>query len=374
MRIAIFHNYLDNIGGAEKVSLLFARELGADIYTTNIDAEKIHRMGFDTKNIFSIGHVPINAPLRQEATTYHFSRLSLGNRYDMYIIAGDWAIGAALHNRPIVWYVFSPARELWDLYEETRANTVPWYSRSIYDWWVRRHRKNNLSILSHIDGIIATSGTVQARIRSFFHQETPIIYPPIDASLYYNTGDHGYWLSVNRLIGHKRVDIQVEAFRQMPEKQLLIVGSYERSLHFRKYATQIMHSLPANVQVKSWVEDEELRELYAGCRGFITTSHDEDFGLTVLEAMASGKPVIASDEGGYQETVIEGTGIRITPITPEELMRAVRTISQDPVPFCIQSQQHAYHFDIAKVCTRLQDECIRHLIDHQKGRDGSHPE
>ncbi len=363
MRIAIFHNYLDNIGGAEKVSLLFARELGADIYTTNIDTEKIHRMGFDTKNIFSIGHVPTNAPLRQEATAYHFRRLSLNHRYDMHIIAGDWAIGAALHNRPILWYVFSPARELWDLYEETRANTVPFLTRPLYDWWVQRNRAKNLSLLSHMDGIIATSETVQARIKKFFHYEAPIIYPPIDTSLYHNDGDHGYWLSVNRLIGHKRVDVQVEAFRQMPEEQLLIVGSYEQSLHFRKYASRIRHSLPANIQIKSWIDDETLRKLYARCRGFITTSHNEDFGLTVLEAMASGKPVIASDEGGYRETVIDGTGIRIAPVTQQNLICAIRELAGKTHLFKDAAQKRADEFNYPRAVKSLSQECAR-ISDH----------
>src|SRR5574344_1166340 len=116
MKIAIFHNYMDNIGGAEFVDLILARELGADIYTTNIDKEKIQKMGFKTDNIFSIGKIPINAPWRQEAAYWLFRKLDLGKKYDFYIIGGDWAMPGALHNKPNLWYVYSPKREIWDLY------------------------------------------------------------------------------------------------------------------------------------------------------------------------------------------------------------------------------------------------------------------
>ena len=73
VKIAVFHNFLDNIGGAEMVSLTLARELNADIYTTNVDREKIEKMGFTdvTQRIFSVGKVPVNAPWRQQLALWH---------------------------------------------------------------------------------------------------------------------------------------------------------------------------------------------------------------------------------------------------------------------------------------------------------------
>ena len=99
-RIAIFHNYLDNIGGAEIVGLTLARELKADVYTTNIDKEKIKKMGFNDVNIISIGNIPINAPFRQQLAFLRFRLLNLKNKYDFYIIDGDWAMSGAVKNHP----------------------------------------------------------------------------------------------------------------------------------------------------------------------------------------------------------------------------------------------------------------------------------
>ena len=111
MKIAIFHNFLDNIGGAEIVTLTLARELNADVYTTNIDYDKIKKMGFENIVIKSIGKIPINAPFRQQMALWRFRRLKLKN-YDFYIIAGDWAISGAVNNKPNLWYVHSPIREI----------------------------------------------------------------------------------------------------------------------------------------------------------------------------------------------------------------------------------------------------------------------
>ena len=133
MKIAIFHNFMDNIGGAERVGLTLARELKADFYSTNIDREKIKKMGFSNINFISIGKIPINAPFRQQAALRKFRKLNLGNKYDFYIIDGDWAMSGAVINKPNLWYVHSPIREIWDSYRYVRNNLVPFPLRPIFD-------------------------------------------------------------------------------------------------------------------------------------------------------------------------------------------------------------------------------------------------
>ena len=78
----------------------------------------------------------------------------------------------------------------------------------------------------------------------------------------------------------------------------MVSKSYEKSRHFQAYANHIKKIKPSNVKILSWVDQEQLIDLYSSCKGFITTAKDEDFGLTPIEAMASGKPVIAANEGG----------------------------------------------------------------------------
>ena len=334
MKIAIFHNFLDNIGGAEMVSLILARELSADVYTTNIDRDKISKMGFANINVRSIGRVPINAPFKQQLSLMRFRRLNLKNKYDFYIISGDWAMAGAVNNKPNLWYVHSPIREIWDLYEYTRNNTVPWLARPIFDGWAYYNRYLNRKYIKEAERIVCNSCNTKMRLKRFLQRNAEVINPPVDTSKYKYQMSGDFWLSVNRLIGHKRVDLQLEAFRKMPEKKLIIVGSYEKSKHFRQYAQKIVADCPANVKIMSWISQDELLSLYANCRGLVTTAHDEDFGMTAIEAMASGKPVIAPNEGGYRESIIDGvTGRLINDITVDKIVEAVKELDIKPETF-----------------------------------------
>ncbi len=349
MNIAIFHNFMDNIGGAEAVTLTLSRELNADIYTTNVDEDKIRRMGFDPAKVRSIGKVPLNAPFRQQMALWRFRRLKLKKPYDFFIIAGDWAMSAAVIHKPNLWYVHSPIREIWDLYDYTRANIVHPLKRPLFDLWVSYNRKLNISYTDHVERMACNSNNTSARVKKYLNREAAIVHPPVETSRYHCREHSNYWLSVNRLIGHKRVDLQIEAFRGMPEEKLIIVGSYEQSRHFRAYAEQIQKQRPSNVEVKSWVRSEELIELYARCKGFIATAADEDFGMTLVEAMASGKPVIAAKEGGYRETVTAETGVLIESITVDALRSEIQKMSallkNDPDHYRRACVDRAKNFD-----------------------------
>ena len=347
MKIAIFHNFLDNIGGAEMVSLYLARELRADIYTTNIDREKIAKMGFGDVTVKSIGRVPINAPFKQQAALLRFRLLNLGKKYDFYIISGDWAMSGAVNNRPNLWYVHSPIREIWDLYEYTRKNTVPWWARLVFDIWAHINRHLNKKYLKNAERVICNSINTKNRLKNFLGREAEVINPPVDANEYQYKQNGDYWLSVNRLISHKRVDIQLKAFFGLPEEKLIIIGSYEKSRHFLQYKNYIQSIKPDNVEIRNWVGRDELLDLYANCKGMIATAYDEDFGMAPVEAMASGKPVIASNEGGHKETVIDSlTGKLIDNLTAEKLVEAIKEVGQEPERYKMACLERAGQFDL----------------------------
>lgn len=322
---------MDNIGGAEVVTLTLAQRLNADIYTTNIDAEKIGKMGFSdvVPRIYSIGKIPLIAPFRQQLAFWKFRRLDLGKKYDSYIISGDWAMSAAVNNKPNLWYVHSPLNELWQFKDYIKKELVVWWKRPVFELWVQFNRMLTLKYSKHVGVWVCNSANTKRRIQKFYKKEAEILHPPIETKKFRCEASQDYWLSVNRIVAHKRIEIQTEAFLKLPNEKLIIVGSYEKGAEqFKDYKSKIEKTKPENVSIVSWAKNEDLVSLYAGCKGFMTTSKDEDFGMTAVEAMASGKIVIAPNEGGYIETVTDGkTGVLINNINSEKLAKTVRELS-----------------------------------------------
>jgi len=352
---------MDNIGGAEIVTLILARELNADVYTTNIDKEKIKKMGFSNINLISIGKIPINAPFKQQLALRKFRKLNLKDKYDFYIIDGDWAMSGCVNNHPNLWYVHSPIREIWDAYEYTRNNMVPLPLRYFFDIWVKYNRHLNKKYIEKVDNIICNSNNTKNRVKKFLNKEAIVINPPTDTSKFYYKKTGNYWLSVNRLLPPKRIDMQIKAFEKLPNEKLIIVGSYEQSRNFLKYTDYIKKIKPKNVEILSWVDNKKLIELYANCKGLIATAMDEDFGMSPVEAMASGKPVIACNEGGYKETIINGkTGSLIEDINEEKLVEAIKKMSKEleknPKKYKSACQKQAKKFDTRVFIKKIKEE------------------
>lgn len=330
-KIAIFHNFMDNIGGAEIVTLTLARELKADIYTTNTNLDKIKKAGFSNLNIISIGKIPINAPLRLQLALSKFRKLDLKNKYNFYIISGDWAISGAVNNKPNLEYFHGPINELWAYRDYVRENIAEFWQRPIFDIWVLYNRHLYKKYFKHVQKKVCNAENTKKRIKKYLKEDAVVINPPIETKKYKYKKTGNFWLSVNRLLPHKRIEMQMKAFSKLPNEKLIIIGSYEKgSRHFEKYKSHLEKLRLKNTEMKNWVDDKEKIELYANCKGLIATAKDEDFGMSPIEAMASGKLVIASNEGGYKESIINNkTGILIDNINPDKLANTIKKISKE---------------------------------------------
>jgi glycosyltransferase involved in cell wall biosynthesis len=153
-----------------------------------------------------------------------------------------------------------------------------------------------------VDHFVANSYNVAKRIAKHYRRESDVVYPPINAeafSIAERIDD--YYLMVGQLVAYKRVDLVVRAFSQSG-KRLVVIGDGEQMPLLLKIAG-------ASVTLMGWQSEDVLRDKYARCRALIFPG-EEDFGIVPLEAMASGRPVIAFGRGGALETVIDGkTGI-----------------------------------------------------------------
>jgi glycosyltransferase involved in cell wall biosynthesis len=349
MRIAIFHDYFGAIGGGERVVLLMAKILDADIITTDIDA--IMMMDPDVR-VISLGPTPKYRGYKQVAAFLKFYLCDFSKKYDFFIFSGNWAHYAAHRHYPNIWYCHTPVRAFYDLYHVflERQDIL---SRQVFRIWSQVQRRLDQQSVADVVMIIANSENVQSRIKKVYNRESEIIYPPVDASRFRHTCYGDFWLSVNRIYPEKRIELQLEVFRRLPDEKLVIVGGYAPGDHAEEYVTKLCRQLPTNVIMMGQVSEQELLDLYATCKGLICTSIDEDFGLTPLEAMASGKPVVAVNEGGFRETVTPQTGILVNPDV-QNIITAVKQISKKPSQFHDACIARARDFDISGFVIKIQ--------------------
>ncbi len=343
VKIAIFHDYFGAIGGGEKVVIEMAKILDADIITTDTDAvKKID----PTVRVISLGKTIKFPPLKQISAAFRFFICDYSQQYDLFIFTGNWSHAAAHRHHPNIWYSYTPVRAFYDLYSTflSRQNFV---TRQLFRAWVHVHRFFDQRSIRHVDNIIAISGNVQSRILKYHNRHAEIICPPVDTSLYHCIEYGNFWLSVNRLYPEKRIELQIEAFRLIPEENLVIVGGYSEGDHAAMYAEKIRLNLPPNVTLRREVTGKELVDLYARCKGHICTALDEDYGLTPLEAMASGKPVVAVNEGGYRETVTDKTGLLVAP-SVTSIIKAIRNVAQNPEQYRDACLMRSKEFDLTQ--------------------------
>ena len=319
MRVAILHDHMSFIGGGERLVLTLAQALGADLYVTDLDPAIPRKAGFADVRVTELAKAPKTPLIRQtrQAKTFHHAEIP---PHDVYVFSGNWAIAASAAYKPNVWYCHTPVRVFYDLERTFLAGLSP-ARRVAARRWIRRTRPKYEGNVADVHRIVANSRNVAGRLERYLHRTAEVVYPPVDTSHYRFSRIGDFWLSVNRLSHEKRIDLQVEAFRRLPRERLVIAGGPQVGVD----ATSFIRSLrpPSNVEFVGEVDERRLHELYATCRGFVATSQDEDFGLTPVEAMASGKAVVAVDEGGYRETVVPGHTGWLVPATPAAIAAAV---------------------------------------------------
>jgi len=343
MKIAIFHDYFGAIGGGERVVLDMARILDADIITTDTDA--LRKLDPQVR-VISLGTTPKYRGIKQVVAFRKFYHCDFSRDYDFFIFSGNWAHYAARRHHPNLWYCHTPVRAFYDLYP-LFLKRLGFFSRQQFRIWAAIQKIYDRRSVGSIDRILTNSENVRKRIWKTYGREAEVIFPPVDTSRYYTAGYGDFWLSVNRIYPEKRIELQAEAFRNLPEEKLVIVGGYAAGDHSAAYFSSLRGQLPPNVTLAGEVSEKELLDLYATCRGFICTAIDEDFGLTPVEAMASGKPVVAVNEGGFRETVTSATGMLVEP-SAESIITAIKTLGKNPASYRDACIARAREFDISR--------------------------
>jgi len=345
LKVAIFLDYIGAIGGGERVALMLARALHADIITTDVSMQAVQKLGYGDVRIRSIGKTVKLPPFKQISASLFFAACDFSQEYDFFIFSGNWSHYAARKHHPNLWYCYTPVRAFYDLRAAMISRQHNAAMRSLAASWIRAHSWFDQRSVRNLDQVVAISETVQRRVKDFHGRSSQVIYPPVDTKRRQFPEYGDFWLSVNRIYPEKRIDLQFEVFRNMPEERLVVVGGYAQGDHAARYYERLIQNIPGNVEMRGSLSEEELMELYEKCKGLICTALDEDFGLTPLEAMAGGKPVVAVNEGGFRETVMHGRTGLLVQANRDDLVRAIREISKDPQQYREACLRRAAQFD-----------------------------
>ncbi len=346
MKVAIVHYWLVGMRGGEKVvEALCEMFPQADVFTHVFDpsaiSETIKKHHIRTTFIQRMPwakrmyhrYLPL-MPLALE-------QLDLSG-YDLVISSesgpakGVVVPPGAVH----VCYCHTPMRYIWDMYGEYLRGAGR-LTRLLMRPLIHYLRMWDVSTAARVDHFITNSRYVGQRVMKYYRRESEVIPPPVDTDAFAPSGKAGeFYLFVGQLVRYKRPDLAVEAFNRLGKK-LVIIGDGEQY-------SAIKRAAKSNISLIGWQPQPALRDHYARCRALVFPGL-EDFGIVPVEAMASGRPVIAYGKGGALETIVEGkTGILFDEQSPEAIIDAVERFEKVEKQFSADGiADHARKFDVA---------------------------
>ncbi|HKW94727.1 MAG TPA: glycosyltransferase [Methylomirabilota bacterium] len=349
-RVALVHDWLTGMRGGERCLEVFA-EL------------------FPSADLYTLLHVPGSvAPVieRRRIVTSFIQRLpQAARRYRHYlplfpaalrafdlrgydlVLSSSHAVAKSVRvpaGTRHVCYCFTPMRYVWDLYDDyfgARGGPVARFVMPPLAAWLRRWDR---ATAAGVHDFVAISRFVADRIRRTYGRDADVIYPPVDVSRFRaDESPSDFYLVVSALTPYKRVDLAVEACNRLG-RRLVVVGSGPEERRLRALAGP-------TVEMLGWRDDAETARLYERCRALLFPPL-EDFGITPLEAMAAGRPVIAYGRGGVCETVVPpgesapATGLFFERQTVDDLIGAIRRFESGAQQFEPKAlRQRAEGFD-----------------------------
>lgn len=304
LKVAIVHDQLNQAGGAERVLFAIAKLFPkAPIYTLIYDKKRLK--GFEQIKIktsliqnlpFGKSHFKWYLPLMPTAV----ENLDLSG-YDLVISSSSALIKGVITGPKTVHisYCHTPTRWLWseagDYVEDLNVNK---FVKKILPLFLTKLRTWDQLAAQRVDHYIANSKFVADRIKNYYRRDAEVIYPPVDTENYQISKEVGdYYLMTGRLRPYKKFDLAIKAFNKLGRK-LKIIGTGEQYEQLKAMAK-------GNIEFVGNADEQTKRELLSKCIAFINPQV-EDFGITAVEALASGRPVIAYKDGGACEQIIEG--------------------------------------------------------------------
>ncbi len=361
MRVALIHYWLVGMRGGEKVLEALCRMFPqADIFTHVVVPDRLSktlrrhhiRTTFVSRLPMAASQYQKYLPLMPRA----LEQLDLTG-YDLVISSESGPAKGVIAppEAPHLCYCHSPMRYLWDQYHTYRAG-AGWLTRQIMPHMAHRLRQWDVTSAARVDRFVANSTHVAARIEKYWRREAAIVHPPVlvDAFAPAPAGELGdFYLWAGELAPYKRPDLVIEAFNRLGRK-LVVIGGPEKT---RK---TLEARAKDNITFLGHVPFDVLKSHMARCKALLFPG-EEDFGIIPVEAMASGRPVIAYGRGGALDTVIDGeTGLLFRDQSTEDLIAAIERFEAEGLdrldPAALRA--HATRFDAAGFRAGMERELL----------------
>ncbi|MBA3679077.1 glycosyltransferase [Candidatus Saccharibacteria bacterium] len=326
MKVALVHDWLTNLGGAERVvAVLHEMFPDAPIYTSVYATKRLPLLKDADIRTSWLQHWPLAQKKHQlypMLRTLAFESFDF-SEYDLVISSSSAeAKGIITPTETLhISYIHTPTRYYWSGYDDYLQNPglgiFNPLAKLTLPRVVKKMRRWDFAAAQRPDVLIANSTTVAERIKLYYKRDAQILHPPVDVQRFaqLQNDDSDYLLVVSRLIPYKRVDLAVRACTKL-NKRLIVVGDGSELKKLKALAGP-------TVEFRGQLPDQEVTRLFTNCRAFIFTAF-EDFGITPVEAMAAGKPVIAYGKGGITDSVVhKTTGILFDNQSVESLCSAI---------------------------------------------------
>ena len=354
MKVALAHDYLNQMGGAERVVLALHEMFpDAPLYTSIYDPQRVDAafQSIDIRTSFMQKFPLVKKHHQPFLPFYPFAIEQLDLRgYDL-VLSSSSAFAKGIITRPEtmhICYCHTPMRWCWNYDEYVEREHLGKISRAILPFLISGLRVWDQTSSMRVDHFIANSPVVADRIRKYYRRNAVVIPPPVEVSRF--TFDptirpEDFFLIVSRLMPYKRIDLAIEACNQL-QLPLVIIGS-------GRDENRLKHLAGPTIRFMGRLSDQEVSYYYAHCRALILPG-EEDFGITPLEAQASGRPVIAYAAGGSLASIIDNvTGTFFYKQTVESLVEVLASFDEHAYdPHTIYN--HALEFDQPRFKRRIQ--------------------
>jgi glycosyltransferase involved in cell wall biosynthesis len=327
-RVALVHDFLLDLRGAERVFLSLCDAFPeADVFTAVYDEDGTEGRfaGRTVRTTFLQALRPTARSFRALLPFYPAAMESLDLRgYDVVLSSSSaWAHGVIPDETAVhVCYCHNPFRYAWNARDETLARRDP-VSRAALRVIFQRWRQWDWIAAQRVDAYVANSATTRLRIERFFNRDAEILHPPVQTSRFRPGTVGDAYVVLSELVPHKHIDVAVRAFNRLG-RPLLVVGDGPDERRLRRLAGP-------TIRFAGRLSDAEVAATLRSAKALVVTAKEE-FGIAAVEAQAAGRPVIALDEGGVRETVLDGlTGTFYAGNDPDALAAAVARFDADGV-------------------------------------------